>query len=38
MEKVLNKEIQTGIFGADMQVTLTNNGPVTIIMDSKNIE
>ena len=32
------KEIQTGIFGADMQVTFTNDGPVTIIMDSKNKE
>ena len=32
------KEIQTGIFGTDMQVTFTNDGPVTIIMDSKNKE
>ena len=29
------KPIQTGEFGADMQVTLTNDGPVTIIIDSK---
>lgn len=28
--------IQTGIFGADMQVSLCNDGPVTIIIDSKN--
>jgi len=28
--------IQTGVFGADMQVALINNGPVTIIVDSKN--
>ena len=28
------KEIQTGVFGADMQVSLVNDGPVTIIMDS----
>ena len=28
------KEIQTGVFGADMQVALVNDGPVTIIMDS----
>lgn len=32
----LNKKIQTGIFGADMQVELINDGPVTIIIDSKN--
>ena len=30
------KIIQTGIFGADMQVSLVNNGPVTILIDSKN--
>lgn len=28
------KEVQTGRFGADMQVTLTNDGPVTIILDT----
>ena len=33
-----NKEIQSGIFGADMQVSLVNDGPVTIILDSKNKE
>ena len=33
-----NKEIQSGIFGADMQVSLVNDGPVTIILDSKNRE
>ena len=32
----LKKTIVTGEFGADMKVTLTNDGPVTIIMDSKN--
>ncbi|MCH2224882.1 MAG: D-aminoacyl-tRNA deacylase [Crocinitomicaceae bacterium] len=31
-------DIQTGIFGADMQVSLINDGPVTILMDSKNKE
>lgn len=36
-EKLLNKKIQTGVFGADMQVELINDGPVTIILDSKNI-
>jgi D-tyrosyl-tRNA(Tyr) deacylase len=30
--------IQTGVFGADMKVALINNGPVTIIVDSKNRE
>lgn len=35
--KVLgNKKVETGIFGADMQVFLVNDGPVTIILDSKN--
>lgn len=32
----LGKPIQTGTFGADMQVSLLNNGPVTIIVDTKN--
>lgn len=36
LEKELNKKIQTGIFGADMKVSLLNDGPVTIVMDSKN--
>jgi D-tyrosyl-tRNA(Tyr) deacylase len=31
----LGKPVQTGEFGADMQVALTNDGPVTIILDSK---
>lgn len=34
----LGKEVQTGIFGADMQVSLVNDGPVTICMDTKNRE
>ena len=34
----LGKEVQTGVFGADMQVSLINDGPVTIIMDTKNKE
>lgn len=34
----LGKPIQTGIFGADMKVQLLNDGPVTIVMDSKNKE
>jgi len=36
VEQELGKPIQTGTFGADMQVRLLNDGPVTIIMDSKN--
>ena len=31
----LGRSIQTGEFGADMKVTLTNDGPVTIIIDSR---
>ena len=38
LEKDLGKKIQTGIFGADMKVALINDGPVTIIIDSKNRE
>ncbi len=38
ISKELNKEIKTGEFGADMQVELINDGPVTIIIDSKNKE
>ena len=35
IEKLINKPVKTGEFGADMQVNLVNNGPVTIWMDSK---
>jgi D-tyrosyl-tRNA(Tyr) deacylase len=38
LESSLGKPVATGIFGADMQVALTNDGPVTIIIDSKNKE
>lgn len=38
MEQDLGKKVQTGIFGADMKVALINDGPVTILMDSKNRE
>jgi D-tyrosyl-tRNA(Tyr) deacylase len=38
LELNLQKKIGTGIFGADMQVELVNDGPVTIIIDSKNKE
>lgn len=36
LEKELGKSIQTGEFGADMKVALINDGPVTIVIDSKN--
>lgn len=36
LEKELKKPILTGEFGADMKVSLLNDGPVTIIIDSKN--
>lgn len=32
----LGRSVQTGEFGADMQVSLVNNGPVTILIDTKN--
>lgn len=38
LETDLGKKIQTGIFGADMKVELLNDGPVTIVIDSKNKE
>ena len=38
MEKELGKKVQTGQFGADMKVSLVNDGPVTIIIDTKNKE
>ena len=38
LEKEMGKKVQTGIFGADMKVLLLNDGPVTIIIDSKNRE
>ncbi len=36
MQKELRKPIKTGEFGADMKVALINDGPVTILMDTKN--
>lgn len=36
LQNTLDKNIQTGEFGADMKVHLVNDGPVTIIIDSKN--
>lgn len=37
-EKALGKSVQTGQFGADMQINLCNDGPVTIAIDTKNKE
>ncbi|MBV9988812.1 MAG: D-tyrosyl-tRNA(Tyr) deacylase [Chitinophagaceae bacterium] len=38
LQQELGKPVQTGIFGADMKVKLLNDGPVTILIDSKNRE
>lgn len=38
LETDLGKKVQTGIFGADMKVELLNDGPVTIVVDTKNKE
>jgi len=38
LEKKLGKKVGTGIFGADMKVELLNDGPVTIMIDTKNKE
>ena len=38
LENKLSKKVPTGIFGADMKVALLNDGPVTIVIDSKNKE
>jgi D-tyrosyl-tRNA(Tyr) deacylase len=38
METEIGKKVQTGQFGADMKVALINDGPVTIIIDTKNKE
>jgi D-tyrosyl-tRNA(Tyr) deacylase len=36
LEGLTNKKVATGIFGADMKINLLNDGPVTIIMDTKD--
>ncbi|WP_259066226.1 D-aminoacyl-tRNA deacylase [Mucilaginibacter sp. X4EP1] len=38
LESVTGKKIATGIFGGDMKIALVNDGPVTIILDTKNKE
>lgn len=35
LQELIGKEVKKGVFGADMQVSLINDGPVTIIVDSK---
>ena len=36
LQNIANTKVQSGIFGADMKISLVNEGPVTIIVDSKN--
>lgn len=38
LSRLVGKTVQTGIFGADMKISLVNDGPVTIIIDTKNKE
>ena len=38
IQKLIPQKIETGKFGADMKITFTNDGPVTILLDSKNRE
>lgn len=38
LSALINKKVQCGIFGADMKISLTNDGPVTITIDTKNKE
>lgn len=38
LEQHIGKSIQTGVFGADMKVQLLNDGPVTLVIDTKNKE
>lgn len=38
LSALLGKKVETGIFGADMKISLINDGPVTILIDTKNKE
>ncbi|MDQ0969391.1 D-tyrosyl-tRNA(Tyr) deacylase [Flavobacterium sp. W4I14] len=38
LSALLGKKVKTGIFGADMKIALLNNGPVTILIDTKDKE
>jgi D-tyrosyl-tRNA(Tyr) deacylase len=36
LENITGKKVATGVFGADMKISLVNDGPVTIMMDTKD--
>jgi D-tyrosyl-tRNA(Tyr) deacylase len=38
LEQIIQRKVETGVFGADMKIRLLNDGPVTITIDSKNKE
>ena len=38
LTEALGRPVQTGVFGADMKISLINDGPVTIVIDSRNPE
>lgn len=38
LSALINKTVQCGVFGADMKISLLNDGPVTVIIDTKNKE
>ncbi len=38
LSQLIGKKVQSGVFGADMKVSLINDGPITIIIDTKNNE
>jgi D-tyrosyl-tRNA(Tyr) deacylase len=38
LKREFNKDLKTGIFGADMKISLINDGPVTLFIDTKNKE
>lgn len=38
LERITGKPVETGIFGADMKISLVNDGPVTIVIDTRNKE
>ena len=38
LSDLTGKKIQTGVFGADMKISLVNDGPTTILIDTKNKE
>ncbi|MEO3402419.1 D-aminoacyl-tRNA deacylase [Mucilaginibacter sp. CAU 1740] len=38
LEGLIGKKVATGVFGADMKISLLNDGPVTIVMDTKDMD